>query len=139
MRPRMAFNNYFSRSKSMQTTLKKTYGGQEVEKLASAYLSQHHLTIIEFNFSCKCGEIDLIMQEKDTIVFVEVRYRRSNAYGSSIETVDRRKQQKLLKTAEFYLQKKYQHSPCRFDVIGAHIDYESGKLRFDWVKYAFSY
>lgn len=137
----MAIKNCIKRLKRSQRDSKPSYSGQQVEQLAAKFLIRHQLKVLDFNYRCRRGEIDLIMQECDIIVFVEVRYRRSDAYGSPVETVDHRKQKKLLMTAEFFLQNKrqYQYSACRFDVIGAHIDNDSGKLHFNWIKNAFSY
>ncbi|MCB1828205.1 MAG: YraN family protein [Coxiellaceae bacterium] len=93
--------------------------GEQKEQRAARYLQQQGLTLIESNFLCKMGEIDLIMQEGKTLVFVEVRYRQSNHYGSALESIDRNKQRKLHKTATYYLQ---QHNilnkvDCRFDAV----------------------
>ena len=84
-----------------QTT---TEVGQKAENLALRYLQSKGLSLIEKNFSCRYGEIDLVMLHKKVVVFVEVRYRKNTQFGTGAETVDYRKQQKLLNTAQYYLQ-----------------------------------
>ncbi len=93
--------------------------GQQAEQRARRYLCKQGLKPVTRNYRSPCGEIDLIMRERDTLVFVEVRYRSNEAFGLAAETVDWRKQQKLRRTAEHYLQsKKVGHDqPCRFDVV----------------------
>lgn len=112
--------------------------GQRAEQVASTFLEQQGLTLVERNYACTRGEIDLIMRDRNTLVFVEVRYRRSRRYGSAAESVDWRKQGKLLATAEHYLQAhpKAARQPCRFDVIAL-----TGQGRepdhVDWIADAF--
>lgn len=118
-----------------------TVDGYHIETLAAEYLSRQNLKLFMRNFRSKRGEIDLIMRDKNAIVFVEVRYRKSSLYGSAIESVDYRKQKKLLLTAEYFLQHHYPYAyqSCRFDVIGAQPSRISGKLDFDWIKNAIPY
>jgi len=78
--------------------------GNRAEATACDYLQRQGLKLVERNYLCKRGEIDLIMRDGQDTVFVEVRYRRSDRFGSSAESVDWRKQAKLLATAEHYLQ-----------------------------------
>lgn len=111
--------------------------GKQAEADACDYLQRQGLTLVERNYLCKRGEIDLIMREKHTTVFVEVRYRRSNRFGSSAESVDWRKQEKLLATAQHYLQqhpKAAQH-PCRFDVVA--LTAKNKQQQIDWIVNAF--
>lgn len=93
--------------------------GQAYERQALSYLTQQGLRLIQCNFNCKLGEIDLIMQDKLQLVFVEVRYRSQLSHGSALESITASKQQKLIKTAEYFLltHSQYQHCPSRFDVI----------------------
>lgn len=108
--------------------------GQQQERLAESYLKQQGLRLVTRNYQCKMGEIDLIMQHGDTLVFVEVRYRKTNQFGSASETVDYRKQKKLMNTAMLYLQQhaSYNNSPCRFDVIAIN-----GEGTVEWIANAF--
>jgi putative endonuclease len=100
----------------MGTQLKR---GQWAEELAYTYLCEHGLQLVKRNYRCKVGEIDLIMLERDILVFIEVRYRQSQRYGGSVESIDQRKQQRILTTATHYLQahRWAQNHPCRFDVV----------------------
>jgi putative endonuclease len=109
--------------------------GKEAEAQALAYLEQQGLKRVERNFSARRGEIDLIMGDGGTLVFIEVRYRKGSTFGSAIESVNRSKQQRLLLAAQYYLQShpQYAASPCRFDVIG--ISGEQGRI--EWIKDAF--
>jgi putative endonuclease len=115
----------------------KTETGQRAEDAACRYLEQHGLRLVERNYQGPRGEIDLIMRDQRTTVFVEVRYRRSQRFGSGAESVDRRKQDKLLATAALYLQRHPQaaKTACRFDVVslGSH----DGRDTVDWITDAF--
>ncbi len=114
--------------------------GREQETKAAGYLRTYGLKLIGSNYHSRFGEIDLIMLEKSTLVFIEVRFRRSNNYGSPIATVSLQKQKKIRLTAAHFLQKheKFQHLNCRFDVIGLSCLTGSAKYKFDWIKNAFS-
>lgn len=111
--------------------------GQQAEQRARRYLCKQGLKPVTRNYRSPCGEIDLIMRERDTLVFVEVRYRSNEAFGLAAETVDWRKQQKLRRTAEHYLQnKKVAHDqPCRFDVVA--ISGFDKKTSINWYPDAF--
>ncbi len=121
--------------------------GNKIETDAQKFLEQHCLKLITKNFNCRFGEIDLIMQDKEEVVFVEVRYRNNDKYGAGLETIDRRKQLKLIKTAEFFLLNRHQKTwkedpPCRFDVISASstdCDTIDGNIEFDWIVDAFQH
>lgn len=114
--------------------------GEAQENEAANFLVRQGLTLVCRNFQCKLGEIDLIMRSKETLVFVEVRFRRSSLYGNAAATVDWRKQGKLLRTAQFYLQRSglRDRVPCRFDVLGIAPDLCNGTLQFDWIRAAFT-
>lgn len=102
----------------MIPTSKKT-SGQLAENMAQRYLEQQGLRPLYQNWTCRSGELDLVMLDGDTVVFVEVRYRRHAAWGGALESVDLRKQQKLIKAAQLFLQKetRWARHPCRFDVV----------------------
>ncbi|MDZ7803194.1 YraN family protein [Thiohalophilus sp.] len=106
--------------------------GNQAEQLARRYLERQGLRFEQANFRCRRGEIDLIMRDGDSLVFVEVRYRRNDRYGSAAETVDRQKQRKLVTTALFYLQNnpKQARLTSRFDVVA--ISGEGNAPRIDW-------
>jgi putative endonuclease len=90
--------------------------GGEAEKVAAHYLQQQGLTLITSNFNCRFGEIDLIMREKGILVFVEVRLRSNAAFGGAGMSITLAKQQKLIRTAEYYTQ-LHGNNACRFDAI----------------------
>jgi len=116
--------------------------GNAQESEAARYLASQGLKLLCRNFSSRHGEIDLIMRDSNTLVFVEVRYRRSEHFGGALNSVTPTKQKKIRLTAALYLQAhpKLQCS-CRFDVIGlTHATTTAdlaAELRFDWIKNAF--
>ncbi len=91
--------------------------GYKVEEKALSFLAGKGLKVIERNFRCRFGEIDLVMQEGEILVFVEVRKRKNRFFGGAAASVSRTKQQKLVKAANFYLLGRYHMLVCRFDVI----------------------
>ncbi len=110
--------------------------GAKAEEVARIYLEQQGLRLVAQNYRCRRGEIDLIMQDGATLVFIEVRYRKSMGFGSPAESVTPAKQQRIVMTAMRYLQSKSGHSmpPCRFDMLAI-----AGKEQqnIDWIKDAF--
>ena len=111
--------------------------GRDAEQMALNHLEHHGLQLVTRNFRCTRGEIDLIMQHGDTLVFVEVRARRNDNYGSGADSVDARKQAKLNAAAAIYLQQHAarSNSPCRFDVVA--ISFASDPPQLDWIPDAF--
>ncbi len=91
--------------------------GKKAEDVACSFLQRNGLVLIQRNYHSRYGEIDLIMQDTNTLVFVEVRYRSSVKFGSAAESVDSNKQRKLVFTANHYLQKNPTNQPTRFDVV----------------------
>lgn len=112
--------------------------GKAAEQAALNYLKEAGLSSIAQNWSCRFGEIDLIMLEKDTLVFVEVRYRKSIRFGGALDSIDQHKRKKLLITADLFLntQPHWLDHPCRFDVITAQPS-TTGALTLDWIQDAF--
>lgn len=107
--------------------------GEEAEQQALLYLKQHGLKHIASNYQCRYGEIDLIMQEAKTIVFVEVRMRKSQQFGGAALSITPNKQQKLIHTAQHYLG-QHGNIACRFDAILMTSD----KIEsIEWIKNAF--
>ena len=105
--------------------------GQAGENLALDYLKIQGLVLLERNFRCRSGEIDLIMQHDDMLVFVEVRKRSSSHYGGAAASINRNKQSRLISAAHIYLQRYRHPPPCRFDVVAIDQDNVS------WIKDAF--
>lgn len=93
--------------------------GADYEHLAAEYLQALGYEILERNFRCRSGEIDLIAREGEYLCFVEVKYRAGNACGSPLEAVGYRKQMQILKVARYYMMKEsmMMDTPCRFDVV----------------------
>jgi putative endonuclease len=93
--------------------------GRRAETLACEYLRARGLELVERNYRSRFGEIDLIMDDRDCLIFVEVRYRRQARYGSGAESVDLRKQARLIACARHYLMRhpRAAQRPCRFDVV----------------------
>ena len=112
--------------------------GQHAEDEACAYLVQKGFKLLVKNYRCFVGEIDLIMQDQDHIVFVEVRVRHRADYGNALESINRSKINKLIKAATHFLQwKKWLHTVnSRFDVIA--IQPVNGEMQLEWIKNAFS-
>lgn len=107
--------------------------GNAAEKLALEYLKQKGLSLREQNFRCPYGEIDIVMQDGDMLVFVEVRLRSSKHFGGAAMSVNTPKQNKLKRSAERYLQ-IHGEQPCRFDVVLMQaIDVS----KLEWLKNAF--
>ena len=109
--------------------------GREAEARACDYLAARGLRLLTRNFRSRRGEIDLVMQDHDSLVFVEVRYRHTAGFGGAAASIDRHKQTRLVACARYYLQ-SHPHCaqlPCRFDVVSVQGD--SGTL--DWIRNAF--
>jgi putative endonuclease len=108
--------------------------GKAAEAKALSYLQSRGLRLLQRNYRARGGEIDLIMQQEGTLVFVEVRYRKSSRFGSAAESVSAAKQHKLLNTASRFLQQQGLDAPCRFDVVGIS---GSNQTEIEWIRDAF--
>ena len=111
--------------------------GAHVEALARDFLLRHGLTPVAANANYRGGELDLVMRDGDTLVFVEVRYRRGSGFGGGAASVDANKRRKLVHAAGLFLAAHREHAkaPCRFDVIDASGDPQAPA--FDWLRDAF--
>ncbi|MCF6190299.1 MAG: YraN family protein [Cocleimonas sp.] len=107
--------------------------GNKAEQQACKHLQNNGLTLLEKNFSTKAGEVDLIMRDGETLVFVEVRYRKNTDYGGAAASVTVKKQQRIIKAALAYQQKHLPQSSMRFDVVA--IEGDNGDI--DWITSAF--
>lgn len=94
--------------------------GSAYEQKAAEYLQKAGYQILEANYRCRLGEIDLIALHGKYLVFIEVKYRKSRGKGNPLEAVHRKKQLIIGKVAEYYLltHPKCRKYPCRFDVVG---------------------
>lgn len=95
----------------------KQIKGKAGEDQALAHMLEQGLTLVERNFRCKAGEIDLIMRQRGTLVFVEVRRRAGMGFGGAAASVTFHKQRRLILAAQFYLLRFQAPPPCRFDVV----------------------
>lgn len=109
--------------------------GKQWEDYVLEHLQRQGLRLLQRNYRCRHGEIDLVMEEGPVLVFVEVRFRRSVRFGGAMESVDRRKQSKLLATAATYLQERRVDRAVRFDV--AALSAGRDEPRLVWVRDAF--
>jgi putative endonuclease len=106
--------------------------GESAEEQAHRFLIDKGLKPVCRNFRCKQGELDLIMTDKQTLVIVEVRFRKTDKYGSAAESITRAKQSKIIAATHVYLASQKTDCPIRFDVIAI-----SGNGTIDWIRNAF--
>lgn len=111
--------------------------GRHAERLAERFLSGRGLILVARNYRCRRGEIDLVMRDAESLVFVEVRRRAGRAFGGGLGSVDARKQARLVAAAEHYLMTNRigDDRPCRFDVVA--VDGPAGRATIEWVRGAF--
>lgn len=107
--------------------------GEESERLAQSFLEKKGLELVEKNYRCRYGEIDLIMRNKQCLVFIEVRYRKTNLYGNAAQSITPSKIKKITHTAHHFLneQSSYAHLSKRFDFVGI-----TGE-QLEWIENAF--
>ena len=117
--------------------MKSQHRGQQTEALACQYLKQQGLQFITQNYHCAMGEIDLIMVTKKLLLFIEVRYRQNDSFGSAADSVTRKKQQKIIQTAQHFLLENpdYCIYDCRFDVMA--MSPKGQGYHYDWITDAF--
>ena len=113
--------------------------GARAEQRALRYLKKQGLKTVAKNFACKAGEIDLIMLDAETLVFVEVRYRSSVSFGCVTSTINRKKQNKIRKTADIFRLKNPRHRfrICRFDAVAIYDNDSDTQNSLEWIKSAF--
>ncbi|MGY6518304.1 MAG: YraN family protein [Lysobacteraceae bacterium] len=111
--------------------------GHALEALAAAHLTGRGLRLVEANAQFRVGELDLVMDDGGTLVFVEVRYRARSDYGDGADSVDWRKMRKLARAAQAWLLHHPEHAqrPCRFDVVS--LDGCEQAPGVDWIRDAF--
>ena len=112
--------------------------GRTAENLALRYLQQQNLNLLERNFRSRFGEIDLIMQQNNTIIFVEVRARKTAAFMHPVESVDYRKRHRIRKTGQVYMHKTaaWNRFDMRFDVVALTGNATRG-MKIEWIRAAF--
>lgn len=105
--------------------------GSFYEEVAKNYLEKQNVEILETNYRCRSGEVDIIGKQDDTLIFFEVKYRKNDDYGSALSAIDKKKQKKIIACAKYYT--AFDHTDCyvRFDAIGIEKD------KIEWIKDAF--
>ena len=121
--------------KPLQLNARKA--GFHWEKEAESYLRDQGLKLLQRNFSSRFGEIDLIMEDEKTVVFIEVKFRKNDYHGSGADAVTFHKQSRISRTAAWYLARNTHRAEqfCRFDVIS--IDPKKADKGINWIKNAF--
>lgn len=111
--------------------------GDQGEVDALRHLQAAGLKLITRNYRCPGGELDLVMLDQQTLVFVEVRFRRDRNFGGALASINTRKQQRLLLAAQRFLQthREYQKLRARFDVVS--LEGNAGASKLQWIKDAF--
>ena len=93
--------------------------GKEGERVAERYLQGKGYKLVQRNYRCSAGELDLVVLDRRVVVFVEVKTRTGSGFGSPLEAVEFRKQRKMIQAAQFFLAEKgLQQRDARFDVVG---------------------
>lgn len=108
--------------------------GRDAEDHALLYLEQQGLHCLTRNFRSRYGEIDLVMSDHGTVVFVEVRYRRHGYCGGALASIDARKRARLKATAQWYLCIQSVHGPVRFDVVAVEPEQPGGRWDCVWIR-----
>jgi len=115
-------------------TVDRRAAGRAAEQLAARFLEARGLVIVERNYRCRAGEVDLVARDGDTLVFVEVRLRGGRAFGGAAASVDARKQAKVIRAAQYYLANR-PDQPCRCDVVALD---QLAADRIEWIRDAFA-
>jgi putative endonuclease len=119
----------FSKLKAKATHLLR---GESAEEQAHKFLINKGLKPVCRNYRCKLGELDLIMTDHQTLVIIEVRYRKTDQYGSALESITRAKQSRIIAATHCYLSSQKEDRPIRFDVVAI-----SGNGNLEWIQNAF--
>jgi putative endonuclease len=117
---------------SLKTKAAHLLRGISAEQQAHDFLLSKGLKPICRNYRCKHGELDLIMRDQQSLVIVEVRYRKSDTFGSALESITRSKQERIISATQHYLSTVRDDCPIRFDVVAI-----SGNSEINWIKNAF--
>ena len=111
--------------------------GRAAEEVALDYLRAKGLELVESNYRCRLGEIDLILKDDDELVVAEVRLRSSGHFGTPAETITGRKRNRIIRATLHFISTRpeFRDAPVRFDVVA--IDRRAGQLRSEWIRDAF--
>ena len=117
--------------------LSNRHQGNEAEEHACSWLQARGLGLLARNWHCRHGELDLVMLDQQTVVFIEVRLRNQQHFGGAVSSVTAAKQRRLMEAASLFLsdQPLWAAHPCRFDVLA--MDRRNGCYNFNWIKNAF--
>lgn len=111
--------------------------GQNGEALVADYLKKQGFIIVERNFHSRFGEIDIIAENEQYILFVEVKTRKANSFAAAAESVDGAKQQKIMLTAQIYLSRAFCELQPRFDVAEVTLEEENEEYKINYIENAF--
>ena len=112
--------------------------GAKGEKLAVKFLKRKGYKIVQRNYTCKLGEIDIVARQDGTVIFVEVKTRRTQEFGPPQSAITAAKKKQISRVALWYVkEKKFMDQSCRFDVIGITFSPESRKPRVEHIENAF--
>ena len=119
----------------MSTTAQPNTPGAQAERLAAQFLQRRGLKLLQQNYRCRHGEIDLILQDGGTLVFAEVRLRSRDDFGGAAASINASKQAKLVRTAQHFLSGFKNLPPCRFDAV---LMQATDINKIEWLKNAFT-
>jgi putative endonuclease len=113
--------------------------GQRYEAFANSYLQKKGLKLLDQNYHSRFGEIDLIMFDQQVLCFIEVKFRKSNAFGGAASAIPAAKQQKIIKTAQCYIAATpaIAQKPMRFDALIIQLESSLSALNIEWIQNAF--
>ena len=119
LRNRLKSRSMTGEKNRKDSTKNRRQSGAHYERAAGYYLEQLGCEVLEYNYRCRAGEIDLIARDGEYLVFCEVKYRANGGSGNPLEAVDGKKQRTIFKCAMHYMAEHHMRNvPCRFDVIG---------------------
>jgi putative endonuclease len=122
----------------LRATSPRQRQGREAEAAAQEHLERQGLKLVAANYRCRWGELDLVMRHGSVLAFVEVRERKHSRFGGAAASVTRAKQEKVIATAQHFLQHhaEFRHCAARFDVVA--IDTQAGTATIEWIQAAFT-
>jgi putative endonuclease len=132
---RTMLRSLFGKTAKASAKTEKQIAGDSAESIAEAYLVERGLRCVTKNYRCRYGEIDLVMADGETLVFVEVRFRASRDFGGAAESIHVAKQRRIAAAASHYLTTLSVTPACRFDAILVNKLEQSS---VEWIKDAFS-
>lgn len=117
----------------------RSAAGARAESAALDYLLQQGLTLVDQNYRCRAGELDLVMKDGSSLVIVEVRFRSATAFAGAAQSVDLRKQQRLIGATRHFLgtHPEAGDMSVRFDVVALDAGVDPRQLRINWIRNAF--